>query len=99
MIHFVCDACKRPLAAAEARYVVRMEVFAALSEVGTADDDRDHLTEIQDFLESTDDADDEPFDAAPAQQLRFDLCSECRKTFLADPLGRRIAQPFDFSKN
>ena len=33
------------------------------------------------------------------QQLRFDLCPECRKRFLKNPLGRKHAEQFDFSKN
>jgi hypothetical protein len=33
------------------------------------------------------------------QQLRFDLCPECRKKFVKNPLGREAAKQFDFSKN
>jgi len=42
----------------------------------------------------------EPIDVEPAScQRRFDLCSDCRKRFLRDPLGRENAQKFQFSKN
>lgn len=102
MIHFTCDVCKRPLDQEhDLRYVVRMEVYAALDDAGTPiDDDRDHLQEIHDVLERLDDLDIENDELGDDvyQQLRFDLCSECRKKFLKDPLGRRIAQ-LDFSKN
>jgi hypothetical protein len=31
--------------------------------------------------------------------MRFDLCPECRKKFLKNPLGREHSKQFDFSKN
>ena len=33
------------------------------------------------------------------EQLRFDLCPECRKKFLKNPLGANYSKQFDFSKN
>lgn len=100
MIHFTCDVCKRTLNPdVDLRYVVRMEVYAALEHgEETIDGDRDHLEEIDDMLESGDELD--PSLSGEAYQLmRFDLCSECRKRFLRDPLGRRLAQQLDFSPN
>jgi hypothetical protein len=103
MIHFICDVCKSPLDPdRDLRYVVRMEIYAAMSD-GPAeiDSDRDHLLEIHDILERMDDleASDERLADDAYQQLRFDLCSDCRKKFLRDPLGRRLAGQLDFSKN
>jgi hypothetical protein len=103
MIHYVCDVCKGSLDPDhDLRYVVRMEVYAALSD-GLADveGDRDHLAEIHDILERSDDLDTEeqPLAEDVYQQLRFDLCGECRKKFLRDPLGRRLVGQLDFSKN
>ena len=100
MIHFTCDLCKRTLDQdVDLRYVVRMEVYAALDRSGVAiDSDRDHLEEIVDMLEAGDELD--PSLSGEAYQLmRFDLCSECRKRFLRDPLGRRLTQQLDFSQN
>jgi hypothetical protein len=101
MIHYSCDVCKRPLDAEhDLRYVVRMEVYAALgSSREEIEDDRDHLQEIQDILERIDDDDDEQIGDDVYQQLRFDMCSECRKKFLLDPLGRQMATHFNFSEN
>ena len=60
MIRYSCDLCKRDLDPQhDLRYVVKMEVFAAMDTAGNDDDDNDHLQEIQDVLESLDDADDE----------------------------------------
>ncbi|MCI0492558.1 MAG: hypothetical protein L0Z07_06455 [Planctomycetes bacterium] len=102
MIHFNCDVCKRPLDSEhDLRYVVRMEVYAALDhDDAPIDDDRDHLQEMHDILERLDDLDLENHELGDDvyQQLRFDLCGDCRKKFLKDPLGRRLAQ-LDFSKN
>jgi hypothetical protein len=100
MIHFVCDVCKRSIDSEDVRFVVRMEVYAAPDPTGgEREDDRDHLSEIHESLERLEDGDDCELDAGASQQLRFDLCEACRKNFLLDPLGRRIAQPLDFSKN
>jgi hypothetical protein len=31
--------------------------------------------------------------------MRFDLCTECRRKFLKNPLGREPTKQFDFSQN
>lgn len=103
MIHYICDVCKCSLdPVRDLRYVVRMEVYAALGSTDVAiDDDSDHLEEIHDILERLDDIDsgEHPLGEDVYQQLRFDMCGECRKKFLDDPLGRRVNQQLDFSKN
>jgi len=80
-----------------------MEVYAAFDPALVGDDheDRDHLEEIQDVLERMEDADDDQIGDDVYQQLRFDLCSECRKKLLQNPLGREIvaAKVVGFSKN
>jgi hypothetical protein len=77
-----------------------MEVYAALDQDDVAiDGDRDHLEEIDDLLEGADELEAAQVGGEAHQLLRFDLCSECRKRFLRDPLGRRLAQQVDFSKN
>jgi hypothetical protein len=103
MIHYICDVCKCSLDPEhDLRYVVRMEVYTAISDSpGAIDEDRDHLAEIHDILESFHEF--EPAEPSLGedvyQHLRFDLCSECRKKFLRDPLGRRLTGQLDFSKN
>jgi hypothetical protein len=104
MIRYSCDLCKRDLdPEGDLRYVVKVEVFAAFDPaVADADeDDCDHLQEIQDILERLEDAEDEHIGEDVYQQLRFDLCPECRKRFLRNPLGRdlAIAKAVGFSKN
>ena len=102
MIRYVCDLCKRELDPDEdLRYVVKMEVYAAFDPnvAQEQDDDRDHLQEIQDILERLEQSDSEQVGEDVYQKLRFDLCPECRKRFLRNPLGRETAKALDFSKN
>lgn len=101
MIHYSCDCCNRELESDELRYVVKMEVSAVFDpvEAEEADDDRDHLMEIQDILERMDDADSPDVGDEVYQQLRFDLCPECRRKFVKNPLARKVSNQFDFSKN
>lgn len=102
MIHYTCDCCKRPLDVKnDTRYVVRLEVYAALDPMeDELDDDRDHLQEINDIIESLDDeeiaseAGDQFY-----QHVRYDLCGECRKRFLSNPLGRAMSPKLNFSQN
>ena len=104
MIRYSCDLCKRDIDPEDdLRYVVKMEVYAAFDPAANNEDeaDRDHLQEIQDILERLDDAADDSIGDDIYQQLRFDLCPECRRRFIQNPLGRQasIAQAMGFSKN
>jgi hypothetical protein len=102
MIRYSCDLCKRELDPHDdLRYVVKVEVYAAFDPaVADADgDDRDHLEEIQDILERIEDASESEIGDEIYQQLRFDLCPDCRKRFLENPLGRETAKAFGFSPN
>jgi len=100
MIHYTCDCCKRKLDTEELRFIVRLEVYASLdNDEGGRDEDRDHLQELQEILESIEDAQDEDIDSEVYHQVRFDLCSECRKRFVKNPLGRGVTQSLNFSQN
>lgn len=93
MIHFTCDCCGRSINhPTETRYVVRVEVYAALDDEAARDgDDSDHLEEIDDLLESIEDLDEEG-DELLYRQARYDLCAPCRERFLRNPLGRAGAR-------
>jgi hypothetical protein len=102
MIRYVCDLCRRELQAEEdLRYVVKIEVYAAFDPAVDEgrDDDRDHLEEIQDMLERIEESSVDEIGDDVYQQLRFDLCPECRKKFIKNPLGRKAAKAFGFSAN
>jgi hypothetical protein len=102
MLHYSCDLCKRPLDPEdELRYVVKLEVYAAFDPVllDEPEKDCDHLDDLDEIIEQMEDLSSEHIADDVCQRLRFDLCPECRKRFLANPLGRKMAEQFNFSKN
>ena len=100
MIRFCCDICKRDLDPEDdLRYVVKIEVYAAFDPMALEEDDRDHLQEIQDIIERSEDLESDQIGDDVYQQLRFDLCPECRKRFLKNPLGRENTKILNFSEN
>ena len=102
MLRYRCDLCHRDLDPEEdLRYVVKMEVYAAFDPIANDDecDDRNHLQEIQDILEQLDDVDNDQIGVEVYRQLRFDLCPECHKKFVKNPLGREAVKLFNFSQN
>ena len=102
MIHYSCDMCKCELDPThDTSYVVRMEVYPAPVETSAAiDDDRDYLGDIHEVLERIEefDADGQLPVSDTYRERRFDLCGECCKRFLKEPLGRSTSPQFDFSK-
>jgi hypothetical protein len=102
MLHITCDYCHREiLPGVHDRYIVKMEVYAAddANEITEADIDEDHLESVSELLSEANELSD-PELAPPAyKRIRFDLCPDCHKKFLTNPLGREAAQKFDFSEN
>ena len=101
MIHYSSDRCKRLLEPSlDERYVVRIEVQAVLEPptLDAPDDDRDHLVEIEDLLSSVDLSDFEP-DRDLFQQRRFDLCQDCHRKYLQNPLGMEPVAQWGTSDN
>jgi hypothetical protein len=111
MIRYSCDLCKRELDPQDdLRYVVKIEVYAAFDPAATdsEEDDRDHLEEIQDILERMEASACDQIGDAVYQQLRFDLCPDCRRKFIKNPLAREaaassvempVSKAFGFSSN
>ena len=102
MIHYSCDRCQRLIEAEdEVRYVVRLEVEAKLGENVFTDDDEecDHLLEIHEILERAAADDESELGAEVFARRRFDLCAECYRAFLRNPMGHEIAKTIDFSQN
>lgn len=102
MIHYSCDRCKQIIDPEEdLRYVVKLEVYAAMEPIDVDDieDDRDHLVEIQEILERLDDAESESVGDDVYQKQRFDLCTECYRQYIKNPMGREVSAHFGFSQN
>jgi len=101
MLHFSCDFCGKDLTPeGSARYVVKMETFAATDPAKLTDDDldADHVEEMARLLIEMEEGDSEP-ELPACQKLRFDLCPICYRKFVLNPLGRDTASRFDFSEN
>ena len=98
MIHFTCDLCKQEIDSDDLRYVVKLEIFAAMdpAECEDSDDDRDHLLEVQDLLEGLND--DQVGDDL-YKQTQYDLCPHCARQYRRDPLGRDLSKQLQFSAN
>ncbi len=102
MLHYTCDLCQRPLDPKDdLRYVVKLEVYAAFDPLNLddCDNDRDNLEELADALDGASEITENALRDDVYQQMRFDLCPECRKRFLKNPLGRKVTEQFDFSQN
>lgn len=101
MIHYTCDCCKRTInVETEMRYVVRVEVYASLDAIDDElEEERDHLQEIQEYLERMDDEQEQAIGDDVYSQTRYDLCSECRRQYVKNPLGRVGLESLDFSQN
>ena len=99
MLHFSCDLCGQPLD--DRRFVVKMQVFAAFDpeEIDEDDLDADHLQAISEKLEQIEATGIYDLEDCSSKGLRFDLCSECHKRFLKDPLGRDALRRLNFSEN
>ena len=101
MLHVTCDLCGRELRPGDDhRYVVKVEVFAAHdpAEITEADLDEDHMEAVSQLLREMDENGSDDLEGTQ-QNFRYDLCAQCRARFARDPLGREIAQKFDFSEN
>jgi hypothetical protein len=103
MLHITCDLCgKEMLPGEDHRYVVKLEVYAAHdpAEITEADLDEDHMEAVSQMLREMEEDDVADSELAPAyKKFRYDLCPECQKKFVRDPLGKEAAQKFDFSEN
>ncbi len=99
MLHFSCDLCGRQLG--DRRFVVKLEVYPAFDpeEFDEEDLQADHLQEISELIEEMELTGDQEIEDCETKQLKFDLCSECRRRYLKDPLGREAMARLNFSEN
>jgi hypothetical protein len=102
MIHYSCDRCRRPIEGHEAiRYVVKMEIEVTLNvdeyECNSMDDDP--LVEMDEFLDQLNDELDVDDEAPLFDRRRYDLCPDCYRKFIKNPLAREKTVPFGFSQN
>lgn len=102
MVHVTCDGCQKELFSGDDHFVVKIEAFVAHDPLKLTEEDldEDHMEEVSKLLRELEETDEDLDLVGPARQhFRYDLCPECHKKFLRDPLGREGLQKFDFSKN
>ena len=87
----ICDRCSANLLVdSDVRYLVKIEVYAAYDplELSAGDMARDVQGEMAALLESMKTMDPKELEDQVYRQFTFDLCPQCQKAFLSDPLGR-----------
>lgn len=101
MIHYSCDRCKREIDTEnDLRYIVRLEIEAVVDhQSAEMVDDPDHLSELEDLLEASDEYCGSQLGDELYQRKRYDLCVDCYRNFMKNPLGKESIVPFGFSKN
>ena len=101
MIHYTCDRCKREINPShQTRYVVQIEVRSIDEDIECDyDDDIDHLTELHQMLEEAVDQGVQESDTPLSHRGQYDLCPDCHRQFLKNPLGRENFVAIGFSNN
>lgn len=101
MIHYSCDRCRRSIDPEhEIRYSVQIEIQAAMDPLeNEMEDDRDHLGELQDILDQLDDHEFEELSQSAYQRRRYDLCPDCHRQYVSNPLLMEAAAKLEFSDN
>jgi hypothetical protein len=101
MLHITCDLCGKELRAGEDHYVVKIEVFAGHdpARLTEADLEEDHMEAVSELLREMEESGETEDPEPTSRHLRYDLCPECHKRYLRDPLSKEAAQKFEFSEN
>lgn len=103
MIHFSCDRCRRTIDAEDLRFAVSIEIQVALeSGPCSADENFDALNDqaaLHEVLNQFDEQEREEISEFAYQQRQFDLCSDCHRDYLSNPLGIEPHSRVGFSEN
>lgn len=102
MICVNCDLCGKEIQRdEETHYIVKIEIVAAPDQEMLTEDDLtvDNLEAVSELLKAKENGDLELAEVPTKQQLRYDLCPQCRERFLKNPLRPEPVSHFDFSQN
>lgn len=99
MLHFSCDLCGKHLN--ERRFVVKVEIYPAFDPeaIDEEDLDSDHLQEIAEILDEMDETGNRELEDCESKSMRFDLCPNCHRRYVQDPLGHDQLRRLNFSEN
>jgi hypothetical protein len=98
----ICDRCGATLLVdADVRYQVKIEVYAAYDplEITPADLQRDLESEMAAALEAAEALDPQTLENQVYKRFEFDLCPDCQKKFLRDPLGSNPPEDLPDGRN
>ena len=102
MIHYSCDRCQKAIDTdEELRYELKIEVNVGIDPANdeSDSDDRDHLEEVDEWLQRMEDEDCEQLCEQLFQTRRYDLCSQCYEQYIQNPLAVESQIALDFSQN
>lgn len=99
MLHYTCDLCGQKVE--ERRFVARLEVYPSFDpdEITEEDLDNDNLSEISELLADMELTGELNLDSVEPKSFRFDLCRECCRSYVKDPLARHRHGRMRFSEN
>ncbi len=89
MITHICDRCGRPIEKGEARYIAKVQVFAAGDTLEISLDDllEDPTARMERLLEQCAGLTEEELMRDVFVEMQFDLCRRCQRAYLADPMA------------
>lgn len=101
MIHYSCDRCRKTIdTTTDLRYEVSIVTQVVLDGPEVSDDDeRNHLSEIDELLMRVDEEECEQLCQDLYQSRRFDLCSSCYQQYIKNPLATEATMQVEFSEN
>ncbi len=101
MLHITCDDCGKQIRCGQDHFVLKIEVFAAhdAGDITDADLEEDHMEAVSELLREMEESEETGHLESASKHIRYDLCPDCRRRFLRDPLSKDAIQKFDFSKN
>ncbi|MEW6096895.1 MAG: endonuclease III domain-containing protein [bacterium] len=82
IIKYVCDSCGKKLVLTDARYILKIELYAA-PEVVISEEEakKDHCAEIKRLIDQIKDMDAKKLEEEVYVKYRLHLCKKCRDTF------------------
>lgn len=93
MEHITCDICgKELLLGGDVRYEVKIEVKAAYDPMEITNDDlaQDYSSKIKELLIEMEGLTEEEAQEQVYKVFYFDLCLNCQKKYVKDPLQRSV---------
>ena len=101
MIHFSCDRCQRVISEDELRFTVAIEIQVAIEDEPFDGEElpAEEMEVLHEVLDELNEEEREEVNQFAYQRQQHDLCLECQREYIANPLGCEQATRVGFSKN